>query len=235
MDERAARMRITVTENGPYMVSGAVPLIRAEIVTNGAGESVGWREIERIEVPHRYLLCRCGSSGSKPFCDGAHVDSGFEGGETAGTDTYDAGAVNIDGPGVVLKDARHLCAEARFCDRAGGLWNLVSSCDDRATLELAREEAMLCPSGRYVFSDSATGSAHEPEFEPSIVLIEDPSMGTSGPLFVRGGIRVFSADGEPYEVRNRVTLCRCGRSGNKPFCDGTHIKAEFRDESAPST
>ncbi|MHB8164175.1 MAG: CDGSH iron-sulfur domain-containing protein [Methanoregula sp.] len=32
------------------------------------------------------------------------------------------------------------------------------------------------------------------------------------------------ADGKPYTVRNRVTLCRCGKSGNKPFCDGSHVE-----------
>ena len=43
-----------------------------------------------------------------------------------------------------------------------------------------------------------------------------------GPIWVRGGIPVASADGKTYEVRNRLTLCRCGRSANKPFCDGSH-------------
>jgi CDGSH-type Zn-finger protein len=234
VDERAARMRITVTQDGPYLVSGNVPLIRAEIETNAAGESVGWREIERIATPFRYQLCRCGASGAKPFCDGAHEQAGFNGTETASNDEYFSASADIDGPGVKLHDMRALCAEARFCDRAGGLWNLVNSCDDQSTRELAKEEAMLCPSGRYVFCDEETGQAHEPDLEASIVLVEDPSMGVSGPLFVRGGIPVFSADGTAYEVRNRVTLCRCGNSGNKPFCDGSHIGAEFRDEGAPT-
>jgi CDGSH-type Zn-finger protein len=225
-------MRITVTENGPYLVSGNVPLIRAEIVANAAGESVGWREIERIATPYRYMLCRCGASQSKPFCDGSHEPDRFDGTETASRDEYFSTATDIDGPGVKIHDARQLCAEARFCDRAGGLWNLVSACDDPSTRALAEEEAMLCPSGRYVFRDEVTGLVHEPEFEPSIMLIEDPSLGVSGPLFVRGGIPVFSADGTQYEVRNRVTLCRCGHSANKPFCDGSHIKAEFHDEGA---
>ena len=38
-----------------------------------------------------------------------------------------------------------------------------------------------------------------------------------------GRIPIQSADGTEYEVRNRATLCRCGRSHNKPFCDGTHL------------
>ena len=47
---------------------------------------------------------------------------------------------------------------------------------------------------------------------------------------VRGGIQIESADGFKYEVRNRVTLCRCGKSQNKPFCDGTHAQIKFRDD-----
>ena len=50
-----------------------------------------------------------------------------------------------------------------------------------------------------------------------------------GPIYVRGGIPIASLDGTPYEVRNRVALCRCGASQNKPFCDGSHVDAAFRD------
>jgi CDGSH-type Zn-finger protein len=39
---------------------------------------------------------------------------------------------------------------------------------------------------------------------------------------VTGCVPVERADGEPFEPRNRVTLCNCGKSGNKPLCDGTH-------------
>jgi CDGSH-type Zn-finger protein len=46
---------------------------------------------------------------------------------------------------------------------------------------------------------------------------------------VRGGIEVHSADGRVYELRNRVALCRCGASGNKPFCDGSHVATGFND------
>lgn len=62
----------------------------------------------------------------------------------------------------------------------------------------------------------------EPVFEPEIALVRDPKAGMFGPLWVRGGIPVVSADGFRYEVRNRVTLCRCGKSANKPFCGGSH-------------
>ncbi|WP_097651062.1 CDGSH iron-sulfur domain-containing protein [Candidatus Chloroploca asiatica] len=39
---------------------------------------------------------------------------------------------------------------------------------------------------------------------------------------VTGNILVERSDGQAVEIRNRMTLCRCGQSKNKPFCDGTH-------------
>lgn len=224
-------MRITVTEDGPYLVSGDVPLVRVEIVTNEKGESVAWREIERFDTPERYQLCRCGRSADKPFCDGTHVEAGFDGAETAGHDSFMEQSVPLDGPGIRIRDARRLCAEARFCDRAGGLWNLVKECDDPDARALVEEEARLCPSGRYALCSTSDDSPLEAELEPSIGLVEDPDLGVSGPVWVRGGIPITGADGAAYEVRNRVTLCRCGESKNKPFCDGSHIKAGFRDDT----
>ena len=77
--------------------------------------------------------------------------------------------------------------------------------------------------GRLVVWDKQ-GKAIEPEFEPSIGLVEDPQEGVMGPIWVRGGILVDSASGTTYEIRNRVTLCRCGKSSNKPFCDSSHVQ-----------
>jgi hypothetical protein len=95
--------------------------------------------------------------------------------------------------------------------------------DDPMSRELAIQEAGDCPSGRLVAWDRGTGQAIEPDLEPSIALVEDPQVGVSGPIWVRGGIPIEAADGTVYEVRNRVTLCRCGRSTYAPFCDGSHM------------
>ena len=54
-----------------------------------------------------------------------------------------------------------------------------------------------------------------------------PNVSKVKPGFEIRGVTV--ADGERYEVRNRVTLCRCGASANKPFCDGAHGDAGFSD------
>jgi len=86
-----------------------------------------------------------------------------------------------------------------------------------------------CPSGRLVIVDKESGKTIEPLLEKSIGFIEDPAMGVDGPIWVRGGISVFSADGRMYKVRNRLTLCRCGKSTNKPFCDSSHYPEEDRE------
>ncbi|MGY1712043.1 CDGSH iron-sulfur domain-containing protein [Geodermatophilus sp. SYSU D00758] len=56
-----------------------------------------------------------------------------------------------------------------------------------------------------------------------------------GPLLVRGDFRLVDQDGTEIDPgRETVALCRCGRSGIKPFCDGTHKRAGFRAPSAPA-
>jgi CDGSH-type Zn-finger protein len=52
----------------------------------------------------------------------------------------------------------------------------------------------------------------------------------SGPYWVEGPAKVIDADGNEYDLsaKKRVSLCRCGASTNKPFCDGTHSKLGFQ-------
>jgi CDGSH-type Zn-finger protein len=81
-----------------------------------------------------------------------------------------------------------------------------------------------CPSGSYVYALDEGGADVEPDLPAQIaVTVEITSDGPiEGPLWVSGGIPIERADGQPLETRNRVTLCRCGQSKNKPLCDGTH-------------
>lgn len=214
--------KIEVLANGPYLVSGGLPLSEQRIVTNEEGESLDYREGKKYPPQAQYALCRCGQSGNKPFCDGSHKKVDFDGTETASREPYLKQAETMEGPTVRLTDAESLCAFARFCDPKGRIWNLVEKTDDPEARKIVEYEAGHCPAGRLVVWDRKTGKAIEPKFEPSLGLIEDTEKKVSGPIWVRGGIPVVAADGQTYEVRNRVTLCRCGRSSNKPFCDGSH-------------
>jgi CDGSH-type Zn-finger protein len=214
--------QIKVTKNGPYVVEGGVPLAEQHIVANAEGESVEWREGQSFPSAESYALCRCGQSRTKPFCDASHKRVQFDGTETASHEPFAEQAKRIEGPAMVLDDAEPLCAFARFCDRMGGVWNLVGISDRPKAAQLVEHEAGHCPSGRLVASRRATGEAIEPSLPPSIGLVHDTAKEIAGPIWVRGGIPIVGADGRAYEVRNRVTLCRCGASANKPFCDGSH-------------
>jgi len=221
--------RVVIAKDGPYMVTGSPPLSRQTIAVDADGGSERWEEGETFAAQARYALCRCGHSNSKPFCDGTHSTIGFDGTETASREPYMQQAQVLDGPTLSLADAESLCAFGRFCDTHGKVWNQVSRTDDPHTRAQFLQQVANCPAGRLVAFDNATGQAVEPRLPISIGLVEDPQEKCSGPIWLRGGIPVVSADGFAYEVRNRVALCRCGQSRNKPFCDGTHAAIGFRD------
>jgi CDGSH-type Zn-finger protein len=221
--------KITVTKNGPYLVTGAVPLAKQTIVTDKEGGSEKWQEGAALPKQESYALCRCGHSHTKPFCDGHHQKVGFDGTETASREKYRDQAKVFDGPAMVLTDVESLCAFARFCDPNGQVWNQVAKSDDAQVRRNFVRQVNECPSGRLVAWERTSGEAVENPLPVSIGLVEDPAQGVSGPLWVRGGIPVIAADGFAYEVRQRVTLCRCGASSNKPFCDGSHVTVKFTD------
>ena len=227
MKKRTPKLLIKIIKNGPYEVTGPVPLRMQVIVSGKDGVPLNWKDgpaLRPEDTP--YSLCRCGHSGSKPYCDGTHKVIKFNGAETAGRKKHAELSESTRGPGLELKDALKLCAASGFCHRAGDAWTLTENSGDKKAKKTAIQEAADCPSGRLVAVDPVTGEL-EPAFKPGISLVEDPHRKSSGPLWVKGGIPVRSSKGFTYEVRNRATLCRCGRSANKPFCDGSHLP--FKD------
>ncbi|TMR90843.1 CDGSH iron-sulfur domain-containing protein [Nonomuraea basaltis] len=86
-----------------------------------------------------------------------------------------------------------------------------------------------CPSGSYSYALERGGDTIEPDLPQAISVLEEED-GLASALWVTGGVPVLRADGRPLEPRNRMTLCRCGHSGNKPLCDGTHREIGFREE-----
>jgi CDGSH-type Zn-finger protein len=229
--QKAPDAKVQIIKNGPYMVTGGLPLKKQTIGTNSAGESVKWIEGQSYPAQATYALCRCGQSAKKPFCDGSHAKVGFDGTETASRETYQKQAEVTQGPTLSLADVKQLCAFARFCDPNGQVWNLVTETDNPSAKRYFVRQVGECPSGRLVAWDNSTGKSIEPKYDSSIGLTEDPANQCAGPVWLRGGVQVIGSDGFHYEVRDRVTLCRCGASQNKPFCDGTHASIKFKGES----
>lgn len=220
---------IDVSKDGPYGVHG-LELIRLRYLPSDASAEQEWVERAPIDASGQaddagtYWLCRCGHSENKPFCDGSHKRVGFDGTETALTTPHRERAKVYDGPGGVVRAASKLCSHAGFCVADGSnAWSMVSSDDPLVHAGMARM-VDHCPSGTLTRAiEPADAYDVEAELPMRVAVVDD------GPYFVSGGASMVGSEGVAYEVRNRMTLCRCGTSGQMPFCDGTHEKIEFRD------
>lgn len=220
---------VVVSADGPYVVTGPVTVEYQVICTDDTRASWTWKRGAEVPTGRTFRLCRCGRSSTKPFCDDSHVAEGFDGTETASRAPHAEQARVIEGPELTMRDVYALCAHGRFCDGHGDAWSAVEGSDDPEKRSIALHEVSHCPAGRLVLERG--GAEIEPDLEPSIAVIEDPAARISGGLWLRGGIPVTSDDGTPYPVRNRMVLCRCGESKNKPFCDGSHAVVKFADEA----
>jgi CDGSH-type Zn-finger protein len=229
MSKPKAEVRVVVAKDGPYLVTGNIPLSKQTIGTDAEGGSEKWIEEASVATREKYSLCRCGHSKNKPFCDGTHSKVGFDGTETASREPHLDQARAFEGSVLMLTDTESLCAFGRFCDPHGSVWQQMRSTGDPKIKAMVIEQVQNCSAGRLVIWNRATSEPLEKEFPVSIGLVDDPAQECSGPLWLRGGIAVVAADGFEYESRNRVTLCRCGQSKNKPFCDGTHASIKLKD------
>jgi CDGSH-type Zn-finger protein len=229
-DDLPVEVHVTVTANGPYRVSGSVPVTRKRVVESEHGEPIAWQTLERLPVRETAVLCRCGGSAAKPYCDGTHRANAFDGAEAAPTSRYDERSKSYGGAGFALQDDRSICEHARFCtNRVTTVWEMVKSGATQDLVARAHVMAIVehCPSGALTIRLPGDDADLEPDLPVGVGVVDD------GPLFVTGGIPVTRSDGEPFETRNRVTLCRCGGSQSKPLCDGSHRTNGFRDGYVP--
>lgn len=216
--------KITAMENGPYQVVGDVPLVRKTPVKTGQGEPISWQTGETIETESAYYLCRCGASNRKPFCDGTHRQIGFDGTETADANDISSRQTDYPGTDIVVKNDGSLCIHAGFCtNEISNVWQMTQDSSDSDVRAQIMKMVDQCPSGSLAYALEAGGNTVEIELPKEIALLPDSAM------WVTGGIPVVRSDGAPCEVRNRVTLCRCGASKNKPFCDGSHEESGFTE------
>lgn len=223
--------RIKILDNGPYLVSEDIPIHQEKIVADEDGFSMDWEKGKEYDGKAKaqnghYALCRCGHSKTKPFCDGKHTDKDFCNNIVADRTPYLDAARIYEGEAIDLIDNVKLCAEVRFCDRFNDTWHMtIQSGEDHPDYEAkAIDEANKCAAGRLTIRKN--GQLIEPELEKEIGVVQDVPENFRGPLWVKGGIILEDVDNCEFEVRNRVTLCRCGESKNMPYCDATHFYCE---------
>jgi CDGSH-type Zn-finger protein len=207
---RAERKKssITVVRNGPYRVEGV------KHIRNSDGENLPYRPMT--------MLCRCGASERKPFCDGSHTRIGFVGDKDQ---SRTKGQTNeYAGQQIVIVDNTDVCCRDRSCITE--LPQVFETCDpNAASPEEIINTIRKCPSGALTYK---IGGEHCQDFgrEPAMTIAKN------GPIRVVGGIDLNDETGSKPACKEHYTLCRCGGSRNKPFCDGTHEDIGFGDDGS---
>ena len=203
--------KIKAAPNGPYLVEN-VPRLE-----NSKGETLEPKEVT--------ALCRCGRSENKPYCDGTHAKVGFSG-KRESDGSKDGPAIH-EGGAITIHDDRAICAHAAIC--TGGLASVFKYGEepwidpDGAEAEAIKKQVAACPSG--ALSYSVEGVEHRDFGADPVIYIAK-----NGPYAVRGGIELDDpVTGQKPRASGQYTLCRCGGSKNKPFCDGSHWQG-FVDE-----
>lgn len=216
-NNKPTRPQIVPLPNGPYYY---FPTFDSKVCP-GLASSTG----EKREYVPGIALCRCGDSNNKPFCDGTHGKNGFT--DEKKTDGKWNFRQNYEGKQVTIHDNRGICAHTGECtDNLAKVFKLKEEPwidPDGATAEEIIATIKRCPSG--ALSYSIDGVEHrDRDNDPQIVVSKD------GPYHVKGGIELVGAEKGEGASDEHYTLCRCGGSKNKPFCDGTHWHIGFNDE-----
>lgn len=201
--------KISTSVNGPLVVQG----LKEITASNG---------LKVFLEKNTIALCRCGQSKSKPFCDGTHgkigwQDKKLEGRQPRLVDSF-------TGKTITIHDDRGICAHIGNC--TDGLPKVFRMGvepwidPDAETAEKIINTIKKCPSG--ALSYSIDGVKYDKFSEhPEIVVSKN------GPYYVKGSIKLNDTD-QP-ESTEHFALCRCGKSKNKPFCDGQHWYTNFDD------
>ena len=170
-------------------------------------------------------LCRCGKSSSKPFCDGAHVKAGFS--SACEKPPMENRQDSYTGKGITIHDNRSICAHAGYCtDKLADVFRMKQEPwidPDAAAVEEIIAVIRSCPSGAlsYTLVEGSDDSIAE----------QGIFVAPNGPYVVSGCPDLEDTLWAEGAQRQKYTLCRCGASKNKPFCDGSHWSVEFKDDA----
>jgi CDGSH-type Zn-finger protein len=201
---------ITPAPNGPYIVEA----LKKCINKNGL-----------METRDTIAFCRCGASNNKPFCDGTHAKIGFSSDKAEGR--LEDIKASYEGKKITIHDNRGVCAHAGYCtDNLASVFRMKQEPwidPDAASVEQIIETIQKCPSGALSYSIDDVNN-HNPEDAPTIMIAPN------GPYVVSGGIELSDTAFGQGASKSEYTLCRCGSSKNKPFCDGTHWTIKFVDD-----
>lgn len=95
---------------------------------------------------------------------------------------------------------------------------------DGATTERIIQQVKKCPSGALSYYMNSDAGVERVDIDAETII----EASKDGPLLVYGNVTIKNSAGELTKKSNVTAFCRCGASNNKPFCDGSHRKIEFK-------
>jgi len=209
--------KIACLPNGPLYLINNQEKIQVENLQNSNGEK--YSNIRGV------ALCRCGASKNKPFCDGTHSLIGFKSQRLE--QSLDPKKKDYVGQQIIVHDNRAVCCHSAICLRTLATvfdvnkrpWINPNSDAVQKIIETVKK----CPSGALSYTIDGT-EYKDYENKPMVTVSKN------GPYFVTGGIELLGESFTEGVSKEHYTLCRCGASKIKPFCDGTHAQVGFRDD-----
>jgi len=203
---------ITPTPNGTLKAE------RINALKNARGET--------IDTSDTIFLCRCGASKNKPYCDLSHNTVKFSDKRKR---TKGGPVSEFVGNDITVVDNVRQCAHSDHCVDGAPKTFFTVEAGARVSRHLASDTTRViaairrCPSGSSLYKQSGK-------------LVYEFSADTEVLAERNGPYRVQRArlNGARPATEDHYTLCRCGASTNKPFCDGMHVKVKFRDGSIGS-
>ena len=230
--------KIMPLPNGPYYLLNDMKPKIVENLQNSKGEP--------LSTVSGVALCRCGASNNKPFCDGTHGTIGFSS-ENKGTENDGSGEEKSKvikdkrkdyvGKKITVHDNRRICSHAAECvNNLPSVFRLSARPwinSDGANVEEIIHTIRKCPSGALSYSIDGIEHRDQNDRNPMVIVSKD------GPYLIIGGIELIGGDANNNNniiqhgdgaSKEHYTLCRCGASNNKPFCDGMHKVINFKDD-----
>lgn len=213
------KAQFRLIDDGPLEYRGAQGSEKDAVLTDASGET--------IELTGGERLCRCGGSTMKPYCDGTHGSNGFSSARVR----HVVPSARADyGSGVLtVHDVRGVCAHVGCCThglpdvfvQGGKPWVHP----DAGAIEDVVRTVRECPSGALTYS---VDGEYFGDWGGDPAIKSD----AGGPYEVSGGIELAGAEFASTVPTDHYTLCRCGGSKNKPFCDGAHWHNGFSESEA---
>ena len=200
---------INEIENGPLILVADSPVLLKD------GESIATE-------PETHP-CRCGASNTKPFCDGTHAKIGF----TSKREINEELLYQYEGKEITVNFNRSICAGAGACVRglpsvfiSGGSKDWIHP--DKGSVEKIITTIRSCPSGALSYTQN-NKTYLDARQTPKVTIVKD------GPYNVEGISLANKATPTNFS-ETKYSLCRCGFSKNKPYCDYSHAENKWTDK-----